>query len=106
MSVTITVSEGVARHLNSLSFDQVGDIDIKLRILLEAEYRRRLARHSLTDRELARKYGMSFEEFEKRQMTRQKGYSWDAESDAMAWETAADGIRTVRRQLAELTVER
>jgi len=105
MSVTITVSEGVARHLNSLSFDQVGDIDIKLRILLEeAEYRRRLARHSLTDRELARKYDMSFEEFEKRQVTRQKGYSWDAESDAMAWETAADGIRTFRRQLAELTL--
>lgn len=103
MSVTITVSDEIVRHLNSLSYDQPLDLNIKLRILLEAEYRRRLSRYRLTDRQLALKYNMSFDDFEKQRVTEQKGYSWDAESDAIVWETAVDGICTVHRQLAELT---
>jgi hypothetical protein len=43
MSVTISVSEEVAQHLESLSLGQAGDIDAKLRLLLAAAYRRRLA---------------------------------------------------------------
>ena len=104
MSVTITVSDEVAQHLDSLSFNQVDDINAKLRILLEAEYRRRLTRYSLTDRQLSQKYKMSFETFEQQQLTKQQGYTWEVESDAIAWETAIDGIRTMERQLAELTV--
>jgi hypothetical protein len=102
----ITVSDEVAQHLDSLSFDQVGDINAKLRILLEAEYRRRLARYSLTDRQLSQKYKMNFEAFEQQQLTKQQGYTWEVESDAIAWETAIDGIRTMERQLAELAVAR
>ncbi len=102
MSVTITISDEVAQHLDSLSFDQIGDINTKLHILLEAEYRRRLARYSLTDRQLTQKYKMSFEVFEQQQLTKQQGYTWEVESDAIAWETAIDGIRTMERQLAEL----
>jgi hypothetical protein len=45
---------------------------------------------------------MSFEEFEHHQLTQQQGYSWEVESDAIAWETAIDGSRTLQRQLAEL----
>jgi len=102
MNITITVSDEIVRHLNSLSYDRPVDLDAKLRILLEAEYRRRLSRYSLTDRQLTLKYNMSFDDFEKQRVTEQKGYSWDAESDAIAWETAVDGIRTVHRQLGEL----
>ena len=103
MSVTITISDEVAHHLDSLSFDQGSDINTKLHILLEAEYRRRLSRYSLTDRQLTQKYKMSFEAFEQQQLTKQQGYTWEVESDAIAWETAIDGIRTTERQLAELT---
>jgi hypothetical protein len=34
--------------------------------------------------------------------TEQRGYTWEVESDAMAWETAVDGLRTVQRQLSDL----
>jgi len=102
MSVTTTLSDNVARHLNDLPFGQVNSINDKLALLLEAEYRRRLARYSLTDRQLAQKYQMRFEEFEQQRVTEQRGYTWEVESDAMAWETAVDGLRTVRQQLSDL----
>jgi hypothetical protein len=106
MSITITISNDVAQHLKSLSLGEVTDVNETLRGLLEAEYRRRLARYSLTDRQLTQKYDMDFETFERQQMTQQYGYTWEVESDAITWETAVDGIRTMQRQLAELIRER
>ncbi|HID53858.1 MAG TPA: hypothetical protein EYP41_17700 [Anaerolineae bacterium] len=103
MSTTITLSEDVADHLSNLTVGQTEDVDKKLRLLLIAEYRRRLTRYRLTDQQMNQKYNMNFTEFEERQITKQHNYSWDVESDAIVWETAVDGIRTVKRQLAELT---
>jgi len=102
MNTTIMVSDEVARHLDNLSLGRANNTTEKLRALLEAEYRRQLTRYSLTDRQLRQKYGMSFEEFERQQLTKLYGYTWDVESDAMAWETAVDGICTIQRQLHEL----
>jgi hypothetical protein len=45
---------------------------------------------------------MSFEEFERQRVTEQRGYTWEVESDAIAWETAVDGLRTVQKQLSDL----
>ncbi|MGB4977957.1 MAG: hypothetical protein WBR35_14575 [Anaerolineae bacterium] len=101
MSVTTTLSDSVVRHLNDLSFGQTNSINDKLTLLLEAEYRRRLARYSLTDRQLAQKYVMSFDDFEQQRITEQRGYTWEVESDAMAWETAVDGIRTLLQQTSD-----
>jgi len=39
------------------------DLDTKIRLLLEAEYLRRLGRYRRLDRTLTQKYGMIFEEF-------------------------------------------
>lgn len=102
MSINITISERVAEHLNSLPSDESKDVNKKLISLLEGEYRRKLSSYSLTDHRLAQKYGLSFEEFEKQKVTQKRNYGWDVESDAIAWETAIDGIRTVKRQLKEL----
>ena len=102
MSVTTTLSDHVVQHLNGLSFGKVSSINDKLALLLEAEYRRRLARYSLTDRQLGQKYQMSFEEFERQRITEQRGYTWEVESDAIAWEPAVDGARTVQQQLGDL----
>ena len=102
MSVATTLSDTVVQHLRELSFGEASSIDDKLTLLLEAEYRRRLARYSLTDQQLAQKYRMSFEDFELQRITEQRGYTWEVESDAMAWETAVDGLRTVQRQLNDL----
>jgi hypothetical protein len=46
---------------------------------------------------------MSFDAFEHQQLTKQHGYTWEVESDAIDWETAVDGIRMMHRQLAALT---
>lgn len=78
------------------------DLNTKVRLLLEAEYLRRLGRYRRLDRILTQKYGMTFEEFMARRVVQQKEYSWDVETDAMDWETAADGMRTLEHKLREL----
>ena len=101
LDTTIVVSKETAQHLESLSLG-LADLDGKLRTLLEAEYRRRLSRYSLTDRVLRQKYGMTYEEFEAHDLVKQRGYSWEVESDAIAWETAVDGSKTIQRKLEQL----
>jgi hypothetical protein len=78
------------------------DVDTKVRLLLEAEYLRRLGRYRRLDRALTQKHGMTFEEFTKHRVVQQKGYTWDVETDAMDWEMAIDGMRTMERKLQEL----
>ena len=105
MSTTITVSDEIVEHLNELSLGSSEKVDDVLRQLLIAEYRRRLTRYQLTDQQLSQKYGFDFAAFEQQQMTKQQNYSWEVESDAMAWETAVDGIATAKRQLQDLMHE-
>lgn len=103
MSTPITISPDIVQHLGSLSFGETDDINDTLRSLIVFEYQRRLSRYRLTDRQMTQKYKMSFETFEKQQMTKQHDYAWEVESDAMAWETAIDGIHTIEEHLAKLT---
>jgi len=98
--MTIAVSDKIVQHLNNLSLGNT--LNDNLKMLLIAEYRRRLAHYHLIDRQLTQKYQKDFDEFEKQQITKQQGYTWEVESDAMAWETAVDGMRTLQRQLAEI----
>lgn len=77
-------------------------LDAKARQLIEAEHLRRLARYRRADLALARKYGMTFDEFLTRRIPHQRDYSWEVEQDAMAWESAVGGMMTVERQLQEL----
>lgn len=88
MSTVTTLSDTVVQHLSNLSFGATTSINDKLTLLLEAEYRRRLARYSLTNQQLTQKYQMRFEDFECERITEQRGYTWEVESDAIAWETA------------------
>ena len=78
------------------------DLDTKVRLLLEAEYSRRLGRYRRLNHTLTQKYGMTFEEFMERRVVQQRGYTWNVETDAMDWETAVDGMRTMERKLQEL----
>lgn len=77
-------------------------LDAKVRQLIEAEHLRRLAHYRRADLALARKYGVSFDEFLARRVPRQLDYSWEVEQDAMAWESAVGGMITVERQLRAL----
>jgi len=78
------------------------DLDAKIRRLLEGEYMRRLVQYRRVDRNLGQKYGTTFEDFIANHVVRQEGYTWEAETDAMDWETAVDGIETLRHKLQEL----
>jgi len=102
MNTTISVSPEIIQHLDSIASWETTDINDTLRSLIVFEYQRRLARYRLTDRQMTQKYKMSFEIFEVQKMTQQHGYSWEVESNAMAWETAIDGIHTMEAQLAKL----
>ena len=96
---------GLLEHTRQLLDDPLlgkSDPDTKVRLLLKAEYMRRLGRYHRTDRLLVQRYGMNFEEFVASRVVRQKEYAWNVETDAMEWETAISGIKTMERKLKEL----
>lgn len=63
-----------------------------------------MAHYENLDRSFQKKYGVSFEEFEGKNVVKKKGFSWGVESDAMAWEQAVDSIKTMRTRLEDLDV--
>lgn len=79
-----------------------GDVDAKVRILLKSEYLRLLGRYHHVNHVMTTKYGMDFDAFIASRQVREKDFSWDVESDAMSWESAVSGIRTIQRKLGEL----
>ena len=94
------VADGMARLIEHL--EPEGNLDSKLERLLESELKRRLARYELVDKQLARKYGRSFDDFRDNGVVKQQGYSFEVESDFWDWEMARDGIATVQGMLNEL----
>ncbi len=99
MSV-IAMPEKIVRIIDRL--ETGGEIEAKLGKVVENELRRRLARYELTDRLFQKKYGMTLDEFEKNEMVKKLGYSFEVESDYHDWDMAIDGIETLRRDLEEL----
>jgi len=99
------ISEDIIKHFKYLGLHGPG-AEEKIREVLESEYRRRLTRYEHTDRLFKKKYGMSFDEFEKAEVVKKKGYSWEVESDSDEWEMALDGIESMKRGLKELLGER
>ena len=89
------MSISIRSHLEQMS-------DTEMSEMLRHEYLRRLLRYQKTDESMRKKYGMSFDDFETGNMVATKSYSWDVESDAIAWETAIDGMTTMRQKLDEL----
>ncbi len=67
------VADGMARLIEHL--EPEGNLDSKLERLLESELKRRLARYELVDKQLARKYGRSFDDFRDNGVVKQQGYS-------------------------------
>jgi len=67
--------------------------------LLYNETRRRLIEYELLDRNLTKKYGMSFDEFREKKMIEKLGYSWEVEKDYQNWEIARDGIETMEEMI-------
>lgn len=66
------------------------------------EYRRKIVLYRLIDEKMKKKYGMSFEEFEKKNIVKEKGFSWDVEKDAMEWEHALESLITLTEKLRKI----
>ncbi|MGA7874103.1 MAG: hypothetical protein WCA08_00440 [Desulfoferrobacter sp.] len=98
------ISEKLIKHFKYLGLS--GEkVEEKISLVLEAEYRRRLTRYGHVDKLFRQKYGMTFEEFERDEVVKQKGFSWEVESDSDEWEMAVDGIESMNRGLQELLGE-
>ena len=74
----------------------------ELKEVLRRDYLRRLTRYRMTDDFYREKYSMDFEKFQKSNIVKDRGYTFEVESDAQEWELAIDGIKTVERKLKEL----
>lgn len=73
--------------------------------MLRREYLRKLMRYRLTDEFFRKKYGMTYDEFEKENVVAKRDFSWEVESDAQEWEMSVDGISTCLRKLGEVKIE-
>ena len=88
----------IKKYLESMS-------DEELKEILRKEYLRKLTRYKLIDELFRKKYGLTFEEFEKNDTVAKENYSWEVESNAQEWEAAVDGINTALEKLRELSSE-
>ena len=73
--------------------------------MIRAEYLRRLIRYKTINESFKKKYKMTNEEFDSKNIVRNRGYSWEVESDSQDWEAALDGIETMLAKLKEIGVE-
>jgi len=82
-----------------------GDINKKVKHILENELIRRLNRYELTIRQLKKKYGMSLSSFKSKNIVAQKGYAYEVENDLWEWESSQDGIKTVKAEIKKLRAD-
>jgi len=80
--------------------DLLPEKEIKEAVL--SEYEKRLTLFKLTDEKFRKKYGMSFKEFEEKNLVAEKGFSWDVEQDSMNWEHAVEGIRYLEEKIKKI----
>ena len=45
---------------------------------------------------------MNFTEFEKKNLVKEKGFSWEVEKDAMVWEHAVEGIGSLQKKINKI----
>ncbi len=100
MSVTLIVSDRIARQLQRLQWAKGDKTEDKLARLIEGSVSPPLSQLQPYRSTAHPKVRYGFDQFERQQITLDKGFTWEVESDAIAWETAVDGIRTVQRQLS------
>lgn len=80
--------------------DLVSEKEIKEALL--AEYEKKIILYKLTDERLKKKYEMSFNEFEEKNIVKEKDFSWEVEKDAMDWEHAVEGIRHLQEKIDKI----
>ncbi|RCV64382.1 hypothetical protein C5S53_09115 [Methanophagales archaeon] len=89
----MSISEEVVKITQRVISEE--NIEKGMAKLLYNETRRKLIEYELLDRNLARKYGMSFDQFREKEMMEKLGYAWEVEKVYQNWEIARDGIETM-----------
>lgn len=97
-------SSGISRSLIDIvnTIEPEGDINSKVKHIIENELIRRLNRYELTVKNLENKYGMTLSGFKKKKVVAKRGYSYEVENDLWEWESSQDGIKTVKAKLKKL----
>jgi hypothetical protein len=96
-----TITEKTTKILNLIIPE--GDIDYKVRKILREDIKRKLAEFQLIDNRFQKKCGMNLDEFEKRNIIKEKGFSFEVESDYHEWDSAVDAIKTLKAKIKDLT---
>lgn len=81
-------------------FDLIPENELKEAVL--SEYEKRLLLHKLKDEQMKKKYGMPFEEFEAKNIVKEKDFSWDVEKDSMEWEHAVESIKYLQEKIKQI----
>ncbi len=92
------MSTVIEKHLQKMDNNE-------LAAMLRSEYLRKLTRYKKVDETYRKKYGMTFEQFDSRNVVADRDYSWEVESDSQEWEAAIDGIETMLSKLKEFGIE-
>ena len=70
--------------------------------LITNELKRQSLEYMLIEKKLAKKYGMSFDEFKRNEIVKKENYSFEVEEDYCDWELAIDGIATVKKEIQNI----
>lgn len=81
-----------------------GDLDYKVRKILNEDLKRRLTEFQLIDNRYQKKYGMTLDEFESRNIVKEKSFSFEVESDYHEWDAAVDAIETLSAKIKDLSI--
>ncbi len=74
----------------------------EIKEVLVNEYRRRIIRYLVVNEGMKNKYGMTFEDFESKNIVKKQNFSWNVESDAMEWEHAVEGAIYAEQKLKSI----
>lgn len=80
-----------------------GDLDYKVRKILKEELKRKLTEFQLIDNRFQKKYGMTLDEFERKNIIKEKDFSFEVESDYHEWDSAVDAIKTLKAKIEDLS---
>lgn len=95
------IAEKTIKILNILIPE--GDLDSKVKKILLEDFKRKLAEYQLIEKRFIKKYGMTLDEFEKKNIIKEKEFSYEVETDYHEWDSAVDAIKTIHSYIKELT---
>jgi hypothetical protein len=98
-----TITEKTTKILGLLIPE--GGIDFKIRKIIIEKLKRKLTEFQLIQHRFQKKYGMTLNEFENRNVIKDKGFSFEVENDYHDWDSAVDAVETLKAYLEDLIKE-